>query len=171
MIYDWTTLLATFFPGFVGAFGILILDLLVRNKTTHRSSVSGIVALGTFALIAYSNWQQAASVLATGRPVVISLEPSLLATSFTITPLGVYISSIALLLSILVSLYSIAYLSKEGSSAVFQSLILLLYLSIYAVTVASDLLTFFVAWEGMSVAAYGLVASSTSIVGKQSRQP
>jgi multicomponent Na+:H+ antiporter subunit D len=31
-------------------------------------------------------------------------------------------------------------------------------LSIYAVTVSGDLLTFFIGWEGMSVAAYGLVA-------------
>jgi multicomponent Na+:H+ antiporter subunit D len=158
MIYDWTILLATFFPGFVGAFAILILDLLFRYRTSHRSALSGIVALATFAFIAYSNWQQAAQVLATGTSIVIQLEPSTLATTVTITPLGVYISSIALLLSVLISLYSIAYLSKEGSSALFQSLILLLYLSIYAVTVAGDLLTFFIGWEGMSVAAYGLVA-------------
>jgi multicomponent Na+:H+ antiporter subunit D len=158
MTYDWTVLLATFFPGFVGAFAILILDLLVKNRTSHRSAVSGIAALITFAFVAYSNWQQAALLLTTGKPIVISLEPSLLATTFTITQLGVYISSIALLLSILISLYSIAYLSKEGSSAIFQSLIILLYLSIYAVTVAGDLLTFFIGWEGMSVAAYGLVA-------------
>ena len=158
MIYDWTMLLATFFPGFVGAFAILILDLLFRYRTSHRSALSGIVALATFAFIAYSNWQQAAQVLATGTSIVIQLEPSTLATTVTVTPLGVYISSIALLLSVLISLYSIAYLSKEGSSALFQSLILLLYLSIYAVTVAGDLLTFFIGWEGMSVAAYGLVA-------------
>jgi multicomponent Na+:H+ antiporter subunit D len=158
MIYDWTTLLATFFLGFVGAFSILILDLLFRRRTSNRSAVSGIVALISFAFIAYSNWQQAAQVLASGAPIVIRLEPSVLATAFTITPLGVYISSIALLLSILISLYSVAYLSKEGSSALFQSLILLLYLGIYAVTVSGDLLTFFIGWEGMSVAAYGLVA-------------
>jgi multicomponent Na+:H+ antiporter subunit D len=158
MIYDWTIVLATFFPGFVGAFAILILDLLLRRRTSHRSAVSGIVALATFATIAYSNWQQAALVFANGMPILIQIEPSTLATTVTITPLGVYISSIALLLSILISLYSIAYLSKEDSSALFQSLILLLYLGIYAVTVAGDLLTFFIGWEAMSVAAYGLVA-------------
>jgi multicomponent Na+:H+ antiporter subunit D len=158
MTYDWTIVLATFFPGFVGAFAILILDLLLRRRTSHRSAVSGIVALATFAIIAYSNWQQAAEVFANGMPILIQIEPSTLATTVTITPLGVFISSIALLLSILISLYSIAYLSKEGSSALFQSLILLLYLGIYAVTVAGDLLTFFIGWEAMSVAAYGLVA-------------
>jgi proton-translocating NADH-quinone oxidoreductase chain N len=151
-------LLTTFFPGFVGAFAILLLDLFFRNRTSHRSAVSGIVAVVTFAFIAYSNWQQAAIVLATNKSIVIQLEPSVLATTFTITELGVYISTIALLLSILISIYSIAYLSKEGSSALFQSLIILLYLSIYAVTVSGDLLTFFIGWEGMSVAAYGLVA-------------
>ncbi len=155
---DWFSLFTTFAPGFIGAFAILIVDLLLKNRTSHRSAVSGVIALTAFALIAYSNWQQAAEAFAVGRPIVISLEPSLLATTCTITQLGVYISSIALLLSILISLYSIAYLSKEGSSALFQSLILLLYLSIYAVTVAGDFLTFFIGWEGMSVAAYGLVA-------------
>lgn len=155
---DWIMLFATFAPGFIGAFAILILDLLFRGRTSNRSAVSGIIALIAFAFIAFSNWQQAAQVLGTGKAIVIRLEPSLLATTFTITELGVYISSIALLLSILISLYSIAYLSKENGSAVFQSLVLLLYLSIYAVTVSGDLLTFFIGWEGMSVAAYGLVA-------------
>jgi multicomponent Na+:H+ antiporter subunit D len=158
MIYDWTILLPTFFPGFIGAFAILILDLLLRYRTRHRSAVGGIVALASFAFIAYSNWEQAAQVLASGLPIVIQLEPSLLATTITITPLGVYISSIALLLSILISLYSIVYLSKDGSAALFEALILLLFLGIYAVTIAGDLLTFFIGWEGMSVAAYGLVA-------------
>lgn len=155
---DWTMLFATFAPGFIGAFAILILDLIFKNRRSNRSTVSGVVALIAFSFIAISNWQQAAQVLDTGKAVVIRLEPSSLATTFSITPLGVYISSIALLLSILISLYSIAYLSKERNCAVFQSLILLLYLGIYAVTTSGDLLTFFIGWEGMSVAAYGLVA-------------
>jgi len=158
MTYDWTMLLATFFPGFVGAFGILILDLIFKNRTSRRSFVSGVAAIITFTLIAYSNWQQASLVLASGKEVVFQLEPSLLSTTVTITPLGVYISSIALMLSILISVYSIPYFKKEGNSAVFQSLLLLLYLGIYAVTVAGDLLIFFIGWEAMSVAAYGLVA-------------
>lgn len=157
MTYDWTMLLATFFPGFVGAFAILILDL-VFKKRKSRSAVSGIIGLVTFALIILSNWQQASLVLTTGRAITIRLEPSVLATTFMITELGIYISSIALLLSVLITIYSIAYLSKERNCAIFQSLILLLYLSIYAVTISDDLLTFFIGWESMSVAAYGLVA-------------
>lgn len=158
MTYHWTMLLATFFPGFVGAFGILILDLIFKGRMRDRSAVSGIAAIATFALIAYSNWQQASLVLGLGKEVVFQLEPSPLSTTVTITPLGVYISSIALMLSILISVYSIAYFKKEGNSAVFQSLLLLLYLGLYAVTIAGDLLIFFIGWEGMSVAAYGLVA-------------
>jgi multicomponent Na+:H+ antiporter subunit D len=157
MTYDWTMLLESFFPGFVGAFAILLLDLFFR-KRKHRSAASGIVAILSFALIAVSNWQQAVQAFGTSGPIVIQIEPSVLATTFTITQLGVYISTIALFLCILISLYSIAYFSKEGNSAIFQSLVLLLYLSIYAVTVSGDLLTFFIGWEGMSVAAYGLVA-------------
>ena len=157
MTFDWITLLTTFFPGFVGAFAILVLDLIFRRRG-HRSTVSGIVAILAFCLIAASNWQQATQVLGTGKTIVIQTEPSLLATTFTVTQLGIYISSIALLLCFLISIYSIAYLSKEENAAVFQSLILLLYLSIYAVTIAGDLLTFFIAWEAMSVTAYGLVA-------------
>jgi len=157
MTYDWTLLLTTFFPGFVGAFAVLLLDLLVKNNK-NRSAVSGIVSLLTFGAITISNWQQAAIVLGTGKTLTIQTQPTLLATTFTITELGIYISSIALLLSILITIYSIAYLSKDRNCALFQSLILLLYLSIYAVTVSGDLLTFFIGWEGMSVAAYGLVA-------------
>jgi len=112
---DWIMLVTTFWPGFIGAFGILILDLLLKNRTTHRSAVSGIVAIASFAFIAYSNLQQALLVLATHKSIVIQVEQSGLATTFTITELGVYISTIALLLSILISLYSIAYLSKEGN--------------------------------------------------------
>lgn len=150
-------LLATFFPGFVGAFAILLLDLFFRNRS-HRSAASGIIAILSFALIGVSNWQQAAQVFGKSGSIVIQTEPSVLATTFTITQLGAYISTIALFLCILVSVYSIAYLSKESNAAIFQSLVLLLYLSIYAVTVSGDLLTFFIGWEGMSVAAYGLVA-------------
>ena len=157
MTYDWTLLLTTFFPGFVGAFAVLLLDLLVKNSK-NRSAVSGIVSLVTFGAITISNWQQAAIVLGTGKTLTIQAQPTLLATTFTITELGVYISSIALVLSILITIYSIAYLSKNRNCALFQSLILLLFLSIYAVTVSGDLLTFFIGWEGMSVAAYGLVA-------------
>jgi multicomponent Na+:H+ antiporter subunit D len=157
MPYDWTMLLATFFPGFVGAFAILLLDLFFRNRS-HRSAASGIIAILSFALIGVSNWQQAAQVFGKSGSIVIQTEPSVLATTFTITQLGAYISTIALFLCILVSVYSIAYLSKESNAAIFQSLVLLLYLSIYAVTVSGDLLTFFIGWEGMSVAAYGLVA-------------
>ena len=155
---DWTMIATTLWPGFIGAFGILLLDRLVRNRTSHRSAVSGIVALLSFVLIGFSNFQQAMIVLTTHKLLVIQIESNILATTFTITELGVYISTIALLLSFLISLYSIAYLSKEANAAVFQSLILLLYLSIYAVTISGDLLTFFIGWEGMSVTAYGLVA-------------
>jgi len=164
----WFSLLTSFAPGFIGAFTILLLDL-VFQRSSYRSMASGIVAVISFLFVAYSNWQQAAQVLLTGKPIVISIEPSLLATTFTITELGVYISSIALLLSVLISLYTIAYLSKEGNSALFQSLILLLYLSIYAVTISGDLLTFFISWDGMSVAAYGLVAFRNG-TGRPSRR-
>ena len=157
MSYDWTLLLTTFFPGFVGAFGILFLDLMVKNKK-YRSAASGIISLATFAFIALSNWRQASLVLDMGSNITIRVEPILLATTFTLTELGIYISAIALILSILITIYSIAYLSKDRNCALFQSLILLLYLSIYAVTISGDLLTFFIGWEGMSVAAYGLVA-------------
>ena len=157
MTYDWTLLLTTFFPGFVGAFGILLLDLKLKNSK-HRSAVSGIISLVTFAFITLSNWNQAVLVLELGNTVTIRVEPTLLATTFTLTQLGIYISTIALLLCVLITIYSIAYLSKDRNCALFHSLILLLYLSIYAVTVSGDLLTFFIGWEGMSVAAYGLVA-------------
>ena len=157
MSYDWTLVLTTFFPGFVGAFGILLLDLMVKNKK-YRSAASGIISIATFAFIALSNWQQASLVLNSGSNITIRVEPILLATTFTLTELGIYISTIALILSILITIYSIAYLSKDRNCALFQSLILLLYLGIYAVTISGDLLTFFIGWEGMSVAAYGLVA-------------
>jgi proton-translocating NADH-quinone oxidoreductase chain N len=157
MTYNWTLLLTTFFPGFVGAFGILLLDLKMKNSK-HRSAVSGIISLVTFAFITFSNLNQASLVLGLGRTVTIQVEPTLLATTFTLTELGIYISTIALILSILITIYSIAYLSKDRNCALFQSLILLLYLSIYAVTISGDLLTFFIGWEGMSIAAYGLVA-------------
>jgi len=148
----------TFAVGFAGAFAILVLDLLIRSRTSWRAPISGVVALLTFAGITYSNLRQAVLLFLLGEPIVREASPSLLAASFIITELGVYISSIALLLSILIALYSMAYFSKESNAALFQSLILLLYLGIYAVTIAGDLLTFFIGWEAMSVAAYGLVA-------------
>jgi hypothetical protein len=41
---DWISLLMSFAPGFIGAFAILLLDLLFK-RSSHRSAASGIVAV------------------------------------------------------------------------------------------------------------------------------
>ena len=155
---DQITPLIMFAPCFIGAFAVLALDLLLRRRVGKRSIISSVTALATLTAVTVNNWLQASEVFSTGKPLMIQLEPSLLATTFTITRLGVFISSIALLLTILVSVYASVYMSEEDNVALFQALILLLYLAIYTITVAGDLLTFFIGWEGMSVSGYGLVA-------------
>jgi len=155
---DQITPLLMFAPCFIGAFAVLALDIILRRRVGRRSVVSSVTGLATLTAVTLNNWVQASEVFSTGKPLIIQLEPSLLATTFTITRLSIYISSIALMLTILVTIYASVYMSQEDNVALFQALILLLYLAIYTITIAGDLLTFFIGWEGMSIAGYGLVA-------------
>src|SRR5208337_2852754 len=57
-----------------------------------------------------------------------------------------------------VSFYSWNFLSPTENAGPFFALLLFLILSLIGLIAAGDLLTLFLFWEGMSVAAYGLVA-------------
>ncbi|HYW01468.1 MAG TPA: hypothetical protein VE862_08360, partial [Candidatus Acidoferrum sp.] len=138
---DQITPLLMFAPCFIGAFAVLALDIILRRRVGRRSVVSSVTGLATLTAVTLNNWVQASEVFSTGKPLIIQLEPSLLATTFTITRLSIYISSIALMLTILVTIYASVYMSQEDNVALFQALILLLYLAIYTITIAGDLLT------------------------------
>jgi len=65
---------------------------------------------------------------------------------------------VAVTLGLLVSIYSVRYMEHYRNAALFHSLIILLTINIFGITMSGDLLTLFIFWEGMSVCAYGLVA-------------
>lgn len=146
-----------FGSGFAAAILVMLADLAARRSSQYRTLVSGLVAIGGYAAIGYSIIR-IASELPKGGQVTISLAPSPLATTLVVSQLSIYVSAIALVLCFLTAIYAVGYFSKTGNVAMYYVLTLLLALSIIGVTISGDLLTLFIFWEGMSVAAYALVA-------------
>jgi proton-translocating NADH-quinone oxidoreductase chain N len=71
---------------------------------------------------------------------------------------GTFVIFTVLAVGLAVSFYSWRHLAVGENIGPFFSLLLILLLSLIGVIAAGDLLTLFLFWEGMSVAAYGLVA-------------
>jgi multicomponent Na+:H+ antiporter subunit D len=149
-----------FYPfviGFAIVVLILGLDPLVKSRISQRSIVSGglssLVHL-SFLYLAWRLWTEAGPTGALN----ISAYAGPISSALQVNLAGVYIFSIAAVLGLLASLYSILYLGHYRSAALFHSLLVLLTVSIYGIVMSGDLLTLFIFWEGMSLCGYGLVA-------------
>jgi formate hydrogenlyase subunit 3/multisubunit Na+/H+ antiporter MnhD subunit len=150
-------ILLVFGCGFTAALLVLLVDLIARRAPCYRTTVAGLIAIIAYAIIGYSIFRIAGELPNEGH-VTVSLISSSLATTLVISRLSIYVSAIAILLCIITSIYTVAYLSKSGNAAMFYALTLFLAMSIVGVTISGDLLTLFIFWEGMSVSAYALVA-------------
>jgi proton-translocating NADH-quinone oxidoreductase chain N len=149
--------LLIFGSGFIAALLVLVVDLIAKKRPRYRTIVAGLIATIAYATIGYSILRIAEELPRQGY-VTVSLISSSLATTLVISRLSIYVSAIAILLCIVTSVYTLAYLSKSGNAAMFYALTLLLAVSIIGVTISGDLLTLFIFWEAMSVSAYALVA-------------
>ncbi len=152
---QWLVLLFT--SGFGAALLVLLADLAGKRVPQYRTPLSGVIAIGGYAIVGFSLLRIAGELPENGR-ITISLARSALATTLVVSDLSVYVSAIAVILCFLTAIYTVAYLSKSGNAAMFYVLTLLLALSIIGVTISGDLLTLFIFWEAMSVSAYALVA-------------
>jgi multicomponent Na+:H+ antiporter subunit D len=150
-------ILLAFGCGFTAALLVLLVDLIAKKTPRYRTTVAGLIAIIAYAIIGYSILRIAGELPKEGY-VTVSLISSSLATTLVISRLSIYVSAIAILLCIITSIYTVAYLSKSGNAAMFYALTLFLAMSIVGVTISGDLLTLFIFWEAMSVSAYALVA-------------
>lgn len=140
---------------FAAAMGCLLLDLGRRYYKSWRPVIVGVLCTGAllFSLAdLLLNWPS--------NGAVIPLQPtdSANASLYSIDKLGVFVIFVVLVIGIAVSLYSWKSLNQRDRAGPFFAALLLLFTSLIGIAVSGDLLTLFLFWEGMSIAAYGLVA-------------
>lgn len=141
---------------FAGAIASLLVDLAARYTNSWRSYVSGVISVAVlgFSLADLAvNWSSALA-----GPIYVRPVESALASLYVADKFSVFVTFTILLVGIAVSIYSCSQLTAESNVGPFFSLLLILVLSLIGVVASGDLLTLFLFWEGMSIAAYGLVA-------------
>ena len=146
---------------FAGALASLLLDLGKKRYGTLRPVVVGVASILAlaFSLIDVSlNWS--ATLTQT-----ISVQPTLadLASLYFVNKFSIFVLFTVLAIGLAVSFYSLKFLNPSENAGPFFALMLFLIVSLVGIVTAGDLLELFLFWEGMSVAAYGLVAFNKKV--------
>jgi len=146
---------------FAGALASLLLDLGKERYGDLRPVIVGavsIIALGVCLIDLLLNWSATLTQ-------VISIQPtaSALASLYLLNRFTTFVVFTALTVGLAVSFYSLKYLNPNENAGPFFALILFLIVSLVGIVTAGDLLELFLFWEGMSVAAYGLVAFNKKV--------
>jgi formate hydrogenlyase subunit 3/multisubunit Na+/H+ antiporter MnhD subunit len=142
---------------FAGAMIPMLIDLARKRLGAHRGHVIGGISTG---ILVFSisqllwNW---GDVVKSG-PVFIQPVSSVFASIYTFSSLGNLVILAVLVAGTAVALYTAVTLSPTDNIGPFYSLLMLLVASSIGVISAGDLLTLFLFWEGLSVAAFGLVS-------------
>jgi len=141
---------------FAGAMLCLILDLGKRYVKIWRRDLAGIVCTGVlgFALADLLFYLRSGII----GPISIRPTDSSFASLYVVDKFGQFVIFTVLAVGTAVSFYSSRHLDPDDNVGPFNSLLLLLLLSLVGIVASGDLLTLFLFWEGMSIAAYGLVA-------------
>ncbi|HYB84496.1 MAG TPA: proton-conducting transporter membrane subunit, partial [archaeon] len=95
----------------------------------------------------------------------IIIQPTVadLASLYILNKFSIFVIFTVLAVGLAVSFYSLKYLNPSENAGPFFALILFLIVSLVGIVTAGDLLELFLFWEGMSVAAYGLVAFNKKV--------
>lgn len=141
---------------FAGAILALIVDFWKKRYGKYRQKIVGGVA--TIFLVAslaefLLNWSQ---VLA--GPVFLQPIMSIFSSLYSIDKLGILVVFTVLVVGICVATYCAASFPIKINAGPFFALLMLLVASSIGVVSAGDLLTLFLFWEGISVAAFGLIS-------------
>jgi len=142
---------------FAGAMLPMLIDLGRRRLGSHRAHIIGGLSA---AVIVFSisqllmNW---ADVIQSG-PTFIQPVSSVFASIYTFSSLGNLVILAVLVAGAAVALYTAVTLSPTDNVGPFYALLMLLVASSIGVISSGDLLTLFLFWEGLSVAAFGLVS-------------
>jgi proton-translocating NADH-quinone oxidoreductase chain N len=146
---------------FAGALASLLLDLGKKRYGNTRPIVVGavsILALGVSLIDVLLNWSASLSQATQLQPTVADL-----ASLYLLNKFNVFVVFTVLVVGLAVSFYSLKYLNPSENAGPFFALMLFLIVSLVGIVTAGDLLELFLFWEGMSVAAYGLVAFNKKI--------
>lgn len=141
---------------FAGAMACLLIDLAKQYTDKWRVYAGGVICTAALAVSLVDvlvNWSA-------GIAGEVSLRPieSNLASLYIVDKFGIFVIFTVLAIGTTVSFFSWRNLGLNENVGPFFSLLLILLLSLVGIIAAGDLLTLFLFWEGMSVAAYGLVA-------------
>jgi len=141
---------------FAAAIVCLAADFGKKYYSKWRPYIVGSIATGSLVIslaILISNWGSYSASSTEIQPIVSPFASLYVISSFT-----TFVIFTALVIGIVVSLYSWAFLSAEDNAGPFFTILVLLLLSVIGVASAGDFLTLFLFWECMSISAYGLVA-------------
>jgi multicomponent Na+:H+ antiporter subunit D len=141
---------------FACAMACLLIDLFKQYTGKWRVYAGGTICTAALAISLVDvlvNWSAGITGEVSLRPVESSL-----ASLYIVDKFGVFVIFTVLAVGTTVSFYAWRTLNSNESVGPFFSLLLILLLSLVGIIAAGDLLTLFLFWEGMSIAAYGLVA-------------
>ena len=141
---------------FAASIACLVADFGRKYYAKWRPFVVGAIATGSLLItlaIVLMNWGPYSSTSTGIQPIVVPFASLYVINSFT-----TFIIFTAVVIGIIVSVYSWTFLSAEDNAGPFFAVLLLLLLSVIGVASAGDFLTLFLFWECMSISAYGLVA-------------
>jgi proton-translocating NADH-quinone oxidoreductase chain N len=146
---------------FAGALACLLLDLGRERYGNYRPIVVGgastlILAFSLTDLLL--NWSAVLRQTISIRPIETEWASIYLLNKFSI-----FVMFTILAVGLAVSFYSMKFLQPTENAGPFFALLLILIVSLAGIATAGDLLELFLFWEGMSVAAYGLVAFNKKV--------
>jgi multicomponent Na+:H+ antiporter subunit D len=144
-----------------GALASLLLDLGKERYGNYRPIVVGSVSmlvLGFSLTDLLLNWSSNLTQTISIRPVQTDL-----ASLYVIDRFSIFVLFTVLAIGLAVSFYSLKFWTPSENAGPFFTLMLFLIVSLIGVITAGDLLVLFLFWEGMSVAAYGLVAFNKKV--------
>jgi len=152
----WAVLAAVGLP-FLGA---ALVPLLYRLLGERVGYAGGLVALGSFALLA----SQRGAVGTVSLPWIPTLD---IALRFTVDGWALLFALLASGIGVLVFTYSTAYMHDEPGQARYYATLLAFMGSILGVALAADLVVLFVFWELTSVCSFVLIGHYTDDVESQ----
>lgn len=137
---------------FAGAIVVLAADIAKSRLGKRRPLIIGGTA-AAFLLLSIVE-------LITSWGPIPSLQPlaSIFASIYSVDKLGNLVILTVLLAGFAVSIYTAFTMSRTDNIGPFYALLMLLVSSSIGVISAGDFLTLFLFWEGLSIAAYGLVS-------------
>ena len=145
---------------FIGALASLLLDLGKKRYDSYRPIVVGAVPTLVLAICLIDvvlNWSSLTQTMSI-RPADADFASLYLVDKFSI-----FVIFTILAVGLAVSFYSTKFLTANENAGPFFALMLFLIVSLIGIVTAGDLLELFLFWEGMSVAAYGLVAFNKKV--------